>query len=113
MNVHELTFAWDGRSIRLRVCSPATTYPIDDYREVHFELPTKGRCMAVFFLLPDKSSSDPYSVKPLHEWDVPVRWDDPTMLYVPELHDQAILAAFKYIFENELEATAFEYLDEQ
>lgn len=108
MTEHQLILSSGNHQIQLSVKSPTGLDPIDDYREVNFELPTRGRHRAVFFLLPDQGSDDPYAIKPIHEWDVPVRWDDPTMLYVPSLSNESILAAIRYIIDNGLEADAFE-----
>lgn len=94
--------------IPLTVGAPIDLSPIEDYRDVNFVIPTKGRHRAVFFLLPDKSSMDPYSVMPTREWNVPVRWDDNSMLFVPSLDDNSILSAMKYIFQNGMESSAFE-----
>lgn len=98
--------------IPLHVDSPAGLDPMDDYREVTFGLPGKGRRRAVFFLLPDTKSHDPHAAKPVDEWDAPVRWDDNTMLFVPSLSDDSILAAMRYILGNGLEDEAFEDEDD-
>jgi hypothetical protein len=45
---------------------------------------------------------------PTKEWNVPVRWDHNAMLFVPSLDDNSILSAMKYIFQNGMEASAFE-----
>lgn len=108
MKGRHLTLDVGESEIQLCVDSPVALDPIDDYREVNFELPGKGRHRAVFFLLPDKSSDDPYATTPVREWHVPVRWDDNTMLFVPTLGDESILAAMKYILTNGLEDEAFE-----
>ncbi len=49
---------------------------------------------------------------PVSEWDVPVRWDDNTMLFVPTLGDESILAAMSYILTSGLEDEAFENGDD-
>ena len=94
--------------IPLTVEAPTNLTPIEEYREVNFVIPGKGRHRAVFFLLPDRKSMDPYAVMPTKEWNVPVRWDDNTMLFVPSLDDDSVLSAMKYIFQNGLETSAFE-----
>lgn len=55
-----------------------------------------------------KKAGDPYSIKPSDDWDVPVRWDDPMMLFIPTFTDKSILAAIRYIIDNGLENDAFE-----
>lgn len=112
MNGRKLTLRVEDIAIELVVDAPKGVDPIDDYREVCFEIPGKGRYRAVFFLLPDKNSDDPYKTMPIKEWLIPVRWDDPTMLYVPTLDDDSILAALSHILENGLEDDALENEDD-
>ena len=112
MTGRQIELATRRHRITLYVNSPLGVDPIDDYREVNFELPGRGRYRAVFFLLPDKNSDDPYAIKPRDEWDVPVRWDDPTMLYVPALDDNSVLAAMRYIIDNDQQDDAFENEDD-
>jgi hypothetical protein len=112
MTGRQLELSTENFGITLFINSPSGVDPIDDYREVIFELPGRGRHRAVFFHLPDKKSKDPYAIKPTDEWDVPVRWDDPTMLYVPGLHDESILAAMRYIIDNDYVDDAFENEDD-
>lgn len=112
MNQHQLQLVVGGHEIALSINSPSGLAPIEDYREVNFVLPGQGRRRAVFFLLPDKNSSDPFATKPEHEWHVPVRWDDPTMLFIPDLSDRSILAAIKHIIDHKLEDEAFENEDD-
>ena len=98
-------------SLELLVSGPEIQLdPLEDYRELNFEIPKLGRCRAVFFLLPDKNSLDVNVIRPLHrdQWNVPVKWDDPTMLYVPSLDDHSLLDAMNYIFDNSLEREVFE-----
>lgn len=94
--------------IELVVSSPIGVEPIDDYRDVRFEIPGGGRRRAVFMLLPDRNSDDPFATAPADAWDVPVRWDDKTMLFIPALDDAAIVAAVLYILANGMEDAAFE-----
>lgn len=94
--------------IPLTIEAPTNAAPIEAYREVNFVIPGKGRHRALFFLLPDRNSMDPYAVMPTKEWNVPVRWDDNTMLFVPSLDDNSVLLAMKFIFQNGLETSAFE-----
>lgn len=108
MKQWSLTLELSDVQIPLTVEAPTNFAPIEEYREVNFLIPGKGRHRAVFFLLPDRSSKDPYAVMPTKEWNVPVRWDDNTMLFVPSLDDNSILSAMKYIFQNGMEASAFE-----
>ncbi|MCU0713329.1 MAG: hypothetical protein MUC43_14815 [Pirellula sp.] len=112
MTGRQLVLSSGKLQITLLVQSPTGLDPIDDYREVNFEIPGRGRYRAVFFLLPDGNSDDPYAIKPINEWDVPVRWDDPTMLFVPTLNDDSILAAMRYIIDNGLESDACESDDD-
>ena len=100
----------DDLRIPLSIEALVNYAPIEDYREVNFSIPGKGPHRAVFWLLPDRNSDNPYAVMPKTEWSVPVRWDDNTMLFVPSMDDHAILAAMYYIFRNKLEASAFENL---
>jgi hypothetical protein len=108
MTGRQLTLDLGDSQMTLFVDSAVGLEPIDDYREVNFELIGKGRHRAVFFLLPDKKSDDPYATIPDSEWDIPVRWDDNTMLFVPTLDDESILAAMKYVLTKGLEGEAFE-----
>ena len=108
MTIRQIVLSSKTFQLTLFVDSPANLEPIEDYREVNFELPGQGRQRAVFFLLPDKNSDDPYATKPTKEWDVPVRWDDPTMLFIPTLNDESILAAISYILDKGLADEAFE-----
>ena len=103
-----LTLELGDVQIPLSVQASTNLAPIEEYREVNFVIPGKGRHRAVFFMLPDRNSMDPYSVMPTKEWNVPVRWDDNTMLFVPTLDDNSILSAMKYIFRNGMELSAFE-----
>lgn len=112
MTGRQLELTTKSHRITLLISSPSGLDPIDDYREVNFELPGRGRHRAVFFHLPDKNSKNPYAIKPNDEWDVPVRWDDRTMLFVPELHDESILAAMRYIIDNGFVDVAFENEDD-
>ena len=112
MNNRKRMLEAGGEKIVLSVSTPSGLDPIDDYREVTFGLQDGSQRRAMFFLLPDKNSNDPYAVKPEGEWTVPVCWDDPTMLYVPTLKDESILAAITYILNQKLEASAFEVVDE-
>jgi hypothetical protein len=108
MKQWSLTLELSDVQIPLTVEAPTNLAPIEEYREVNFLIPGKGRHRAVFFLLPDRSSMDSYAVMPTKEWNVPVRWDDNAMLFVPSLDDNSILSAMKYIFQNGMEASAFE-----
>lgn len=112
MSDRQIELTTNRHRITLFVNSLSGPETIEDCREVKFELPGGGRRRAVFFLSPDKNSNDPYSIKPSDEWDVPVRWDDPTMLFVPTLSDEAVLTAMRYIIDNGLEDEAFENEDE-
>ena len=94
--------------VALSVSEPGFAEPLDDYREVAFELPNQGKHRAVFFLLPNKDSDDPCESKTAADWDVPVRWDDNTMLFVPSLDDSAITSAMKHIIDNGHSSDAFE-----
>ncbi len=108
MKQWSLTLALGDVQIPLTVKAPTNLAPIEEYREVNFLIPGKGRHRAVFFLLPDRNSINTYAVMPTNEWNVPVRWDDNTMLFVPSLDDNSILSAINYIFKNGMEASAFE-----
>jgi hypothetical protein len=108
MKTWSLTLEFNGQLIPLSIESPLGGNPIDDYREVNFVLADGDKRRAVFFLLPNATSDDPYSVMSHDKWTVPVRWDDNTMLFVPSLSDENILAAIKYILNNGLEDEAFE-----
>lgn len=112
MTERQLELTTENHQITLFISAPSGVHPIDDYREVNFELSGRGRHRAVFFQLPDKNSEDPYAIKPIDEWNVPVRWDDRTMLYVPGLHDESILAAMRYIIDNGFVDDAFENEDD-
>ena len=103
-----LTLELGDVQIPLSVQASTNLAPIEEYREVNFVIPGKGRHRAVFFMLPDRNSMDPYSVMPTKEWNVPARWDDNTMLFVPTLDDNSILSAMKYIFRNGMELSACE-----
>ena len=85
---------------------------MEDYREVKFELPGPGRHRAIFFLRPDKNLDEPDATKPSNERNIPVRWDDPTMLFIPTLNDESIFAALCYILDNHLADEAFENEDD-
>lgn len=112
MSGRQLDLTTDENNIKLFIDSPSHLDPIDDYREVNFEFPGRGRFRVFFYLLPDKKSDDPFATKPSGEWDVPVLWDDPTMLYVPTLNDNSILAAMRYIIDNDRVDEAFENVDD-
>lgn len=112
MNGRKLVLDLGDSQVSLFVVLPVGLSGVDDYREVNFELPGKGRHRAMFFLLPDRNSDDPNAVKPVSKWNVPVQWDDPTMLYIPTLGDDSILTAMKHIFDNGLEGEAFENEDD-
>ena len=107
-----IDFAFADQSIPLSVQAPNAVQAIDDYRQVDFELLGRGKHRAVFFLLPDQNSDDPFATKPSSEWKNPVRWDDNTMLFIPTLEDRSIIAAMMYILEKGLEIDAFENEDD-
>ncbi len=98
--------------IPLSVAEPGLTQPLDDFRQVVFNLPNSGKHRAVFFLLPNENSDDPFEPKPATDWAEPVLWDDNTMLYVPSLDDSAILSALRYIIDNGHVGDAFETEDD-
>lgn len=82
--------------------------PIDDYREVHLDIPGKGRYRAVLFLLPDTASDDSFAVLPIERWNVPAKWDDNTMLFVPSLDDRYVIDAFRFVLDENHEDSALE-----
>lgn len=109
----KLVLECQPKPIALFVMGPEVEVgPIDDYREVQFEHPRLGWCRAVFFLLPDKNSDVRHAIQPMpiDAWRVPVRWDDPTMLFVPGLDDRFLLEAMQYLMENRFEKEVFEPL---
>jgi hypothetical protein len=107
-----LPFDYSGQRILLNISAPDRVALIDDYREVTFSTGDGEKRRAVFLLLPNKASNDPYEVKPLHEWTVPVQCDDPAMLYLPALDDEYVISALTYIFENGLEDKVLEDEDD-
>ena len=110
MQDRQISFECSLGRILLTITQPNLAQPLDDYREVNFDLPNQGKTRAVFFLLPDNTSDDPFQPKPTEDWEVPVRWDDNTMLFVPSLDDSTILAAMAHIIENGHADDAFENL---
>ncbi len=93
------------------LAAPEGLSPTEDSREVHVVIGDSGCWRAVLFLLPDKNSDDPDVAMNADEWSAPARWDDPTMLFVPSFDNESILAAFEYVLDNMLEASAFEHED--
>ena len=82
MKQWSITLEVDDLRIPLSIEAPVNYAPIEDYREVNFSIPGKGPYLAVFWLLPDRNSDNPYTVMRKTEWGVPVRWDDNTMLFL-------------------------------
>lgn len=106
MNSKKRTIPIDGEMIPIVVVYSDLPSRDESYREVFLKDSSRGWIRGLFGCYPVGS------FKATQSWKAPVEWEDGQWLYIPDLDEEHIDKAIKYLYEQDKIDATFEECDE-